>query len=105
MTRNVKTKTVLLYDAFNIVFDRVGGLDAFAEWAGENKTEFYKLMTKIGTNTALIDLIRDRQAVSPADETPVMTSQRLIDFAQRASAMAAKHTGTQQVIDVKFTQK
>lgn len=29
------------------VFDRIGGREAMAEWAMENKTEFYKLYAKL----------------------------------------------------------
>lgn len=88
----VTTKTVMLYDVFNIVFEKIGGIDEFAEWAREERTEFYKLMTKVGTNAALIDLITARQSERPADETPAMSSQRFLDIAKRAHKLAEKHT-------------
>lgn len=28
-------------------FDRIGGMDTLAEWAGENLTEFYRLYAKL----------------------------------------------------------
>jgi hypothetical protein len=42
------------------VFDKIGGRDAMAEWARENKTEFYKLYAKlIPTETINEHIIRD----------------------------------------------
>lgn len=81
----------MLYDVFNIVFEDMGGTAAFTEWAKGNPTEFYKLMTKIGTNAALIETIKTRQALAPVDEPMHLTSQRFLDISLRAKKLADKH--------------
>ena len=39
--------TALAKDNILAVFNRIGGTAAMAEWATENKTEFYKLYSKL----------------------------------------------------------
>lgn len=34
-------------EAFQLVFDGIGGIDKFAEWAKRHQTEFYKLYAKL----------------------------------------------------------
>lgn len=44
-TRNKVTMTVK--DNVIAVFERIGGMDALAEWAEENRTEYYRLYAKL----------------------------------------------------------
>jgi len=39
--------TVSAKEAFSRAFDATGGAVALAEWAGDNRTEFYKLFAKL----------------------------------------------------------
>ena len=39
--------TVAVKQALEAAFERLGGVEALAEWAEENKTEFYKLFAKL----------------------------------------------------------
>jgi hypothetical protein len=57
MARGIKTggrqkgtpnkMTTAAKDAFALAFDDIGGPDALAEWGRENRTEFYKLFSKL----------------------------------------------------------
>lgn len=38
--------TVAAREAYQLAFDAIGGVDAFAQWARKNRTEFYKLHSK-----------------------------------------------------------
>lgn len=39
--------TAVAREAFEFAFKEVGGAQALAEWAGENRTEFYKLYARL----------------------------------------------------------
>lgn len=39
--------TVAAREAFQLAFDKLGGPEAMAKWAGENQTEFYKLYGRL----------------------------------------------------------
>jgi hypothetical protein len=39
--------TASVKEAFSIAFEKIGGAEALAEWATRNKTEFYKLASKL----------------------------------------------------------
>jgi hypothetical protein len=39
--------TVAAKEAFQLAFEGIGGADAFATWAKENQTDFYKLYSKL----------------------------------------------------------
>lgn len=44
---SLNTKTIIAKEAFQKAFDLVGGVESLAEWAKENKTEFYKLYGRL----------------------------------------------------------
>lgn len=37
-------------------YERLGALKAFAEWAGENKTEFYRIYAKLAPTEIIADI-------------------------------------------------
>lgn len=39
--------TVAAKEAFQLAFEGIGGAQAFADWAKENQTDFYKLYSKL----------------------------------------------------------
>lgn len=40
-------RTVEVKEALSLAFDKIGGITAFAEWAKENQTDYYKLYAKL----------------------------------------------------------
>lgn len=39
--------TSVAKEAFALAFDEIGGAEALADWARENRTDFYKLFSKL----------------------------------------------------------
>lgn len=39
--------TVEVKEALELVFEKIGGVEKLAEWAGRNREEFYKLWAKL----------------------------------------------------------
>lgn len=44
---SLNSTTILAKQAFQLAFDKIGGIEALAEWAKDNKTEFYKQYARL----------------------------------------------------------
>jgi hypothetical protein len=72
-------------DAVQIAYNEAGGHEAFTEWAKKNRTEFYKIASRLipvevkNTTDATINVIIQRDPKRPASQATVIDAPAAIE--------------------------